>query len=305
LPEYAIAAGTLYGPPRQDTVAIPVFWIVLLLSAMLHAIALYVLPPLSFDLKPGGDPDVPMSVDLQPRLQPPPGLPVVPTPDARVNVAPPRAAAVPSPSQRRAQPPVPPASARAQPAPEVMTAPAQTARAVPDQVPTPSTEGRDFASLVESRRRARAESEPAPAPARAGAPADMQLEDEDARSKRVVAANLGLGQTPTFGGPPKHSGGVFHVTRLNYASAEFLFYGWNKDIRRNTSQLIEVRKGEHSDIKLAVIRRMIGIVREHESGDFRWESQRLGREVTLSARPGDNAGLEDFLMREFFGDPRG
>jgi hypothetical protein len=35
-----------------------------------------------------------------------------------------------------------------------------------------------------------------------------------------------------------------------------------------------------------------------------WISQRLRRDVTLSARPADNAGLEDFLMQEFFADPR-
>jgi hypothetical protein len=45
---------------------------------------------------------------------------------------------------------------------------------------------------------------------------------------------------------------------------------------------------------------MIAIIREHESGDFAWESQRLGRDVSLSARTADNAGLEDFLMRDFF-----
>ena len=39
------------------------------------------------------------------------------------------------------------------------------------------------------------------------------------------------------------------------------------------------------------------------SGDFRWESHRLGRIVILSARPEDSEGLEDFLIREFFGTP--
>ena len=93
---------------------------------------------------------------------------------------------------------------------------------------------------------------------------------------------------------------MFDIERLGYDSAEFMFYGWNKDIRRNTMQVIEVRKGNNSDIRIAVVRRMIAIIREHEDGDFVWESQRLRRSVTLSARPRDNAGLEEFLMREFF-----
>ena len=45
---------------------------------------------------------------------------------------------------------------------------------------------------------------------------------------------------------------------------------------------------------------MIAIVREYEKEDFSWQSARLGRVVTVSARAADNAGLEEFLMREFF-----
>jgi len=91
---------------------------------------------------------------------------------------------------------------------------------------------------------------------------------------------------------------------MSYDYAEFVFFGWNKDIRRDTAQTIDVRKGAESDIRIAVIRRMIAIIREHENGDFVWESHRLERHVTLSARPRDNAGLEDFLWKEFFEDPR-
>jgi hypothetical protein len=88
---------------------------------------------------------------------------------------------------------------------------------------------------------------------------------------------------------------------MGFDDAEFIFFGWNKDIRRNSRQLIQVQRGDNSDIRIAVIRRMIAIIRENESGDFVWQSKRLGRDVTLSARPGDNAGLEDFLMRDMFG----
>ena len=47
----------------------------------------------------------------------------------------------------------------------------------------------------------------------------------------------------------------------------------------------------------------MGLIRSHYEGDFRWESRRLGRVVTLSARLEDNGFLEEFLMREFFGTP--
>jgi hypothetical protein len=279
---------------------------VLLLSVLVHALALYSLPPLRLEMPGATDPDFPIAVELMPRLQPPQGVPVLPEPQAKAGIAPPAAVPQPKPQRaepppRRAEPPRPPAIAHAPPAPESTPAPVEPLPAPREQARAPSSG--DLSSYIESRRRARAESPPAPA--RQGNATEAPSEDDTERSRRAIAANLGLGQAPTFGGPPKHGGGIFQITRLTYSNAEFLFYGWNKDIRRNTTQLIEVRKGEHSDIKHAVIRRMIGIVREHESGDFEWVSHRLGRVVTLSARASDNAGLEDFLMREFFGELRG
>ena len=39
----------------------------------------------------------------------------------------------------------------------------------------------------------------------------------------------------------------------------------------------------------------------HEPGDFIWVSRRATKGITLSARLADNAALEDYMMREFFG----
>ena len=136
----------------------------------------------------------------------------------------------------------------------------------------------------------------------ASAPA---VEDDNARSNRIAAANLATQRQLTFGYDPKQGGGVFQITRMGYNNAEFLFFGWNKDIRRNTKQLIEVQKGNNADTRIAVVRKMISIIREYEQEDFLWESPRLGRNLMLSARARDNAGLEEFLMREFFDDPNG
>ena len=162
----------------------------------------------------------------------------------------------------------------------------------------PPLEG-DLSSYIAARRRARGETESSPSP---GTTASVPVEDDIARRDRIVASNLASPNSQAFGEPPKNSGGIFGITRIGYTDAEFTFFGWNKDIRRNTTQLIEVRKGANSDIRLAVVRRMIVIIREHENADFVFESRRLGRNVTLSARPRDTAGLEDFMMREFFGD---
>ena len=130
------------------------------------------------------------------------------------------------------------------------------------------------------------------------------VEDDNARAKRLAAANLATERKLTFGDDPTRSGGIFQIKRMGYEDAEFIFFGWNQEIRRNTTQLIEVRKGSNSNIRIAVVRRMIAIIHEHVQGDFTWESQRLGRTLRLSARPGDNAGLEEFMMHEFFDDPR-
>jgi hypothetical protein len=161
----------------------------------------------------------------------------------------------------------------------------------------PSVEG-DLASYIDARRRARGELAPAAIPD--SAPNVPPTEDDNARANRMAAANLALQRPQVFGYDPTQGGGVFQITRMGYDDAEFLFFGWNKEIRRNTKQLIEVRKGGNSDIRIAVVRRMIAIIREYERGDFLWESRRLDRNVMLSARAVDNAGLEEFMMHEFF-----
>ena len=128
-------------------------------------------------------------------------------------------------------------------------------------------------------------------------------EDDNARSNRLAAANLATQRKQTFGYDPSQGGGVFQLVRVGYSDAEFLFFGWNKDIRRRSQQRIEVRIGETGTIRDAVVRKMIAIIREYEVEDFTWESRRLGRNVQLSARKQDNAQLEAFLMKEFFDTP--
>ena len=91
---------------------------------------------------------------------------------------------------------------------------------------------------------------------------------------------------------------------MAYDDAAFEFFGWNTDMGRKTPQLIEVRKGDNSDMRIAVVRKMIAIIRQFEKEDFVWESPQRDRKYTLSARLSDNAALEAFLMHEFFDNPR-
>jgi len=185
-------------------------------------------------------------------------------------------------------PPSAPVLARQGPAPSAVPAPAEAARPPADQ---------DFAAAIEAHRRARTQSEPAPPPS-------PPAESEQERHNREVAARLGLNRTPSFGAERNRGGGMFQIERMGYNDAEFFFFGWNKSINRNSQQMIAVSRGSNPSMEIAVVRKMIAIIREHANSDFVWESQRLNREVRLSARAADNAGLEDFLMREFFADAR-
>jgi hypothetical protein len=160
--------------------------------------------------------------------------------------------------------------------------------APPVATPQPTPPATDLAAFIAARRRERGEREAPPA------------EDEAAKFNRSIAANLPTAARGTGTQNKERGGGIFQIKRMTYDDAAFEFYGWNTAMGRKTPQLIEVRKGMNSDMRIAVVRRMIVIIREYEKEDFTWESPRLGHNIILSARLSDNAKLEDFLMHEFF-----
>jgi hypothetical protein len=290
---------------RRDGVTIPRIWIAAAFSIAIHAACLWTW---RYEVRFPSAGEEQRSGPLIVRLVPPPSPPAAvreapraaPPAPPRETKAKPRAEPKTRPQQPRK--PAPEVLARTDPAPgaSAVPAPSPPAATTPEPAPraaAPAPEG-DLSSFVEARRRARGE---AVAPPAAPSPPSPAAEaDANARATQLAAANLGSTRKPSFGSDPRKGGGVFAIERLSYDSAEFTFFGWNKDIRRNTLQLIEVRKGDAPDIRIAVIRRMIAIIREQESEDFIWESKRLGRNVLLSARARDTRGLEDFLMREFF-----
>jgi hypothetical protein len=94
--------------------------------------------------------------------------------------------------------------------------------------------------------------------------------------------------------------GIFQILNISVRTARFSFRAWTTDASNPRRETIEVDAGPAGNIELAVVRRMIELIRNYYQGDFNWESQRVGR-VILSARKADTAQLEDFLMREFFG----
>jgi hypothetical protein len=302
-------------PPRRgDVVTIPILWLTLILSLLIHLAALWeVLPKLPLlhgeEKEPPSIAEERLAVRLMPQVQQP-SAPSAPPPPAQGTPAAPERSASPPPPKARA--PKAPAAAPSSP-PVVATAPPTSNRpALPPPTPdrsasapapplpsiAPPTIGGDLASYIAARRAARGEPE-APIPSRSASP-PVPTETEAERRDRIIAANLASINTPTFGNDPRKSGGIFTLRHMSDDDAEFTFYGWDKDISRRTYQKIEVRKGNNSDIRIAVVRRIIEVIRDIEKEDFNWSSQRLGRVVVLSARAVDNAGLEDFMMQEFF-----
>jgi hypothetical protein len=254
--------------------------IALVASLLVHAALIARVPVDSPDFKSAGEQEAetPLVVRLAPPfVAPSPAPPPPPSTAPRARAAPER--------PPRAVPPPPAAS--------VPPAPAAA-------VPVPATPAADLSAYIAARRGVRGGfEEPVP-----NAPAAPPVEDENARANRIAAANLASTRQMTFGYDPSKSGGVFQVTRTTLDYGEFIFTGWNSDAKRRTQQLIEVRRGNASDIRLAIVRKMIEIIRQHEPVEFTWDSHRLGRSLVLSSRPRDNSGLEDFMMQEFFSGPR-
>ena len=257
--------------------------VAVVVSLALHAATLLELPAMP-QLKPVREPEsVALNVQLAPAAPPPQAAP-----EPRQ-----RQRAIPPPPPPRAPAERPQRSAPRSAPPPVATAP------VPEAIPLPSRPAEpDLLAYVEARRRARgATAEQAPPPAPRAEPS------ENERASRAAAANIAGSQSQVFGYDPSKSGGVFLIERLTTDYAEFTFTGWNTDVRHYTKQLIEVQRGTEPDIRIAVVRRIIAIIRRYEPEEFSWDSQRLGRTVMLSSRQRDNAGLEEFMMLEFFTGP--
>jgi hypothetical protein len=295
---------------RHDVVTIPIIWVAVALSLLIHFAALFALLPrmplLAKDARDTGRTGM-LAVDLVPPTRIADAAAATPVPPQPSELAS-RPRTEPRQKPLRARPAAPkastpviaqskPAPIAVEPAPEPPRIAATPPAAMAPPAPPPAE---DLAAYIEARRRARGETS---RPEIAGAAKTAEESDLERRD-RIVAANLGLDRTPTFGRGPRDAGGMFQVTELQYDHAQFYFFGFDRDIRRNARQLIEVRRGNNSDIRIAVVRRMIAIIRESTSGDFDWISQRLGRSVTLSARAADNAGLEEFIMRDVFPDER-
>lgn len=216
----------------------------------------------------------PMSVlPPTPKTPPMPKTPPTPKPTQVAKSRPAPAKAAPKVAVTRPQPPKL----------EVFTPPVKALTPPPPQV-------QSMEEMIAARRAARGETQPQSQPE----------ESENDRAMRVAKANIAAAQGKNSGDDRNDSGGVFSITNQTYHSADVKFRGWNGNFKRRWLQQITVEQGSEKDLETAIVKKMIELIRKEKPGDFVWESQRLGRNVNLSARPEDQAELEAFLIKEFF-----
>jgi hypothetical protein len=183
------------------------------------------------------------------------------------------------------------------PKPPPLSTPLPAERKVaPEVPPAPPQPQFDMLAMINARREKRREVEHA------------LVQQEESRSSAssgsndpmaTIKRNLATLSAPDSDG----TGGVFQILSKGTRAGEFAFNGFRPDTQRRWREVIEVDAGQGGDIERAMVRRMIELIRGHYNGDFIWRSHRLGKSVTMSARPQDQADLEEFLIREFFDTP--
>jgi hypothetical protein len=259
-----------------------------LLSVLVHALAIWLVIERNPPFKPAklaGSSD-----RLAVTLLSPPRASVAPSVPAREPVKKPDKLV--QPRKKTTKPHVRPIIKPAPVAPPVVTKPETKHKPEPMEMRPPPAD--DMASMLAAARKRREQAQQHDSAA--------AQEDEAQRRNRLVQSNIATSMGQAFGTDQNGRGGVFQIRRVGAISAEFLFRGWNPELNRNSTMLVEVVKKSEPDIQTAIVKKMIEIIRQSRHEDFLWESYRLGKEVTLSARPQDEARLEQFLMQEFFAD---
>ena len=193
----------------------------------------------------------------------------------------------------RPRPMVTPKPTTPAPPQKAVEAIAPVERVQPTPSPTPKF---DMLAMIDARRAQR-----------------QQVEDAIARQEQARTATMPGSSDPTAtinrnlqglsSSSNDGTGGVFQILSKGTRYGEFAFNGWRPDTQRRWREVIEVDAGPGGDLERAMVRRMIQLIRGHYTGDFTWNSHRLGKSIVMSARPDDGPELEEFLLREFFGTP--
>jgi hypothetical protein len=221
-------------------------------------------------------------------------LPPVPQSKPRPTEAAPKKTSKPAPS--KPVPRVPPV----QRLPNTITLPKEKPVEVkpqPVKEPPPKEEAKappqevDMQAYIEARRKQRGARDPVPS--------EATEESEASRGTRNALANIAA-VNGRGGQDPNDTGGVFSINNKTFSSADLKFRGWNQNFKRRWLTAVTVQRGSEPDIETAIVKKMIELIRKEKNGDFEWESHRLGKVVTMSARPQDEKELQAFLFKEMF-----
>jgi outer membrane biosynthesis protein TonB len=147
----------------------------------------------------------------------------------------------------------------------------------------------DMQAYIDARRRQRGAQEPS----------NATQDSDEARGMRNAMANIAAANNRGRD-DSNESGGIFSISNKTFHSMDLKFRGWNPSFKRRWLTQLTVEQGGEPDLETAVVKKMIELIRKEKTGDFEWESHRLGKVVTMSARPRDEAELQAFLMKEMF-----
>lgn len=264
--------------------------IALIFSVLIHALILFFVMP-KIEMSPPEAARTTIEVSLAPARQaepPPPqveqAVPDEPPEPAKEPIKKPKTPKV---MTQEAKPDTPPVFK----VPDVITPPKPSPEKLnPEVQPPKETTFPDMQSYIKAQQAKRQSAEFDAVRQNAEAVAqEVGPSEEEMRNQRI-AKNLQGG-----------AGGTFTLTSLSGRRATFSFNGWVNSLSNQKQQYFEVEAQSGQDVRLLMIRKVISFIRESYQGDFPWDSKRLGKVITLSARPEDNASLEEFLMTEFFG----
>ncbi|WP_229445340.1 hypothetical protein [Massilia sp. Leaf139] len=234
------------------------------------------------------------------KARPPAGGEVVYlTPLAKPAEPPPQKSAQRTPTKPTNTPRPRPTTPRVERLPDTITIPDEKPVEVAKKEPVPETKREeilpemDMAEYIARRKAARGATDPS----------SSTEESEAARGTRNALANIAAinkrGQDDA-----NESGGVFSISNKTFHSMDLKFRGWNPNFKRRWLTSVTVEQGSEPDIETAVVKKMIELIRREKTGDFEWDSHRLGKVITMSARPRDTAELQAFLMKEMFPEYR-
>jgi hypothetical protein len=168
--------------------------------------------------------------------------------------------------------------------------PVEVAQAEPKKV-EPAPPEMDMSAAIEARRRQRG------AQVQSDQPAE---ESENDRANRLIRENVAAANARGRSDDAAGNEATVGVMNKTFHSADLKFNLWNPNFKRRWLSVLKVEVTTEPDIETAVVNKMVETIRKMASGDFQFDSQRLHRKVTLSARPEDTAELKSFLFKEFF-----